>query len=248
MIRANAITIVIPAYDEVHRIEQAIERCAAVLATLSNEWEVVVVADGGPLALQEAAEAAARRVGRTRVLVNTPNRDKGYAVRRGVLASTSGVVGFLDADLAQPPETLPAFVEAIRGGADLAIGVRTTAVEQAPSAVRQISSSLFAQAARVALGLPFSDMQCGMKVFEGHVARSLFGAQQLERFAFDAELLAIAVRWGLRVVEVPVVVEPQTTSTVRVLRDGPRMLADVMRVRWRLRNVAPADPDLRRSG
>lgn len=241
MIRTSGITIVIPAYDEVHRIGQAIERCATVLATLSDAWEIVVVADGGPPELQEAAEVAAARVGRTRVLVNVPNRGKGYAVRRGMLASTDAIVGFLDADLAQPPEALPAFVEAIRGGADLAIGVRTPAAEQASSAVRQISSSLFAQAARVALGLPFRDMQCGMKVFDGHVARSLFGAQRLERFAFDAELLAIAVRWGLRVVEVPVVVEPQTTSTVRVLRDGPRMLADVMRVRWHLRSVMPPD-------
>lgn len=241
------LAIVIPAYDEVDRIPQAIERSATVLAALASDWEIIVVADGGPAALRQAAEAAAARIGRTRVLVNDPNRGKGYTVRRGVLASSAAIVGFLDADLAQPPEALPAFVDAIRRGADLAIGTRVASDDPAPSAVRRLSSALFAGATRLALDLPFQDLQCGMKVFAGRIAHPLFEAQRLERFAFDAELLAIAVRWGLRVAEVPVTVEPQTTSTVRVLRDGPRMLADVVRVRRRLRRLPPPPADVRRA-
>ncbi len=42
----------------------------------------------------------------------------------------------------------------------------------------------------------------------------------------------IARRWGLRIVEVPVVVRPQTSSTVRVVRDGSHMVAELARVRW----------------
>lgn len=97
-----------------------------------------------------------------------------------------------------------------------------------------MTSAAFSRTARSVLGLPFPDLQCGMKVFEGDIGRELFRAQRLNGFAFDAEVLALAVRWGLRVEEVTVTVRPQTTSTVRVVRDGWRMLADLARVCWRM--------------
>ena len=224
-----AVSIVIPAFDEVDRIESTIEAVATLLDATTPEWELIIVADGGPPALADAARRAVGRWPRARLEVNDTNRGKGYAVRRGVLGSRGRVVGFLDADLAQPVEALPSFLAAIDAGASVAIGVRHGATS---SPIRRLASTAFAGLARAALGLPFRDLQCGMKVFEGVAGRALFRAQHLDRFAFDSEVLMIAMRWGLRVVEVPVAVRPQTSSTVRVVRDGSRMVAELVRVRW----------------
>jgi dolichyl-phosphate beta-glucosyltransferase len=116
-------------------------------------------------------------------------------------------------------------------GAQVAIGTRKVAGHRT-GVVRRIASALFGRLARAVLSLPFSDTQCGMKVFEGSSGRSLFAAQRLHGFAFDAELLWLAERWRLRVVEVPLIVIPPASSTVRVLRDGSHMLWELLRVRW----------------
>jgi dolichyl-phosphate beta-glucosyltransferase len=66
----------------------------------------------------------------------------------------------------------------------------------------------------------------------------------VDRFAFDVELLFLAVRFGLRVEEVPVVWRNSDRSSVGILSAPPRMLLDVARVRWRFRrglyNPGPA--------
>jgi len=144
-------SIVIPAFDEVDRIEFTIDEVARLLETITPAWELIVVAE--------------------------TNRGKGYAVRRGVLGSRGRVVGFLDADLAQPVEALPSFLAAIDAGASVAIGVRQGADGATSSPVRRLASTAFAGLARATLGLPFRDLQCGMKVFEGVAGRALFRAQ-----------------------------------------------------------------------
>jgi glycosyltransferase involved in cell wall biosynthesis len=50
--------------------------------------------------------------------------------------------------------------------------------------------------------------------------------------AFDAELLFLAQRTGLKVAEVAVSWQENSRSKVRLLRDGTWMLLDLLRVRW----------------
>lgn len=226
------LSVVIPVFDEASRIGQSIERVVAFLEKSGEAWELLVVIDGGPPDMATLVGQAARNDRRIQILVNARNRGKGFSVRRGVLASHGRVVAFLDADLAQPIESLPGFLSAIRGGADVAIGMRTLAGATQPTLARRLASAAFARIVRIVLGLPFRDTQCGMKAFDGDAGRELFQAQRLERFAFDAELLLIARAWGLRVAEVPIAVEPPGASTVRLVRDGLRMLVELAHVRW----------------
>lgn len=226
------LSVVIPTFDEVNGIGRSVERAVAFLEEGGLEWELLVVTDGGPPEMATLVERAARNNRRVQVLVNDHNRGKGFSVRRGVLASRGRVVAFLDADLAQPIESLPAFLNAISDGADVAIGVRTVISSTRPAPIRRVASTAFGHIARVVLGLPFRDTQCGMKAFKGDAGRALCRAQRLERFAFDAELLLIAQTWNLRVAEVPLDVEPPGASTVRLMRDGVRMLIELLHVRW----------------
>jgi dolichyl-phosphate beta-glucosyltransferase len=59
-------------------------------------------------------------------------------------------------------------------------------------------------------------------------------------FGFDVELLLLARRRGYRVAEVAVNWADQAGSKVRVLTDGPRMLAQVVAARVRLGRGAGA--------
>ena len=87
-----------------------------------------------------------------------------------------------------------------------------------------------------------TDTQCGFKLFRGAVAEALFGELETTGFGFDVELLMLARRRGYRVIEVAINWADQPGSKVDVLRDGPRMLAQVVRARVRLDRRGRARP------
>jgi dolichyl-phosphate beta-glucosyltransferase len=80
-----------------------------------------------------------------------------------------------------------------------------------------------------------ADTQCGFKLFPRAMVQAVFPDLATEGFAFDVEVLARARRAGFAVVEVPVVWRNDARTRVRAGRDSLAMLADVVRLAWRLR-------------
>jgi hypothetical protein len=121
-------------------------------------------------------------------------------------------------------------VTAALADAPVAIGSRPAGWATGPP-VRRLASRLFNRAIQALLGLPFGDTQCGLKGFRRHAALELFGRARLDGFAFDVELLFLARRLGLGVIEVPVRAEVRDGSKVQLVVDALGMLGDVLRVR-----------------
>jgi dolichyl-phosphate beta-glucosyltransferase len=78
-----------------------------------------------------------------------------------------------------------------------------------------------------------TDTQCGLKIFKQSAARQLFALTQVKGFAFDAEVVFLTHRLGLRFLRVPVVLINEYSSTISLSRHALPMLADVIRVRLR---------------
>ena len=225
------LSVVVPAYREAARIGAAVGALRTELAEASRV-EIVVVDDGSDDGTAEAARAAAADV-----VVRLPeNRGKGAALRAGVLASSGRVIAFTDADLAYPPRQIQRLLAEAEAGADVVIGNRrhprsTAAVR--PTALRSLGSRVVSASVMV-LGLGrCRDTQCGFKAFRRDAAEALFSASVVDGFAFDVELLYLAHRRGLEVLEVPVEVVSTNTSTVRVLSDGLGLVRDLIRIRFR---------------
>ncbi len=87
---------------------------------------------------------------------------------------------------------------------------------------------------RLATGLPFADTQCGFKAFRMEVARPLIQQAQTDGFGFDVELLFLARRAGLRMLEVPVRWDHNEGSKVHIVRDSLRMFREVVSLRRRI--------------
>jgi dolichyl-phosphate beta-glucosyltransferase len=85
---------------------------------------------------------------------------------------------------------------------------------------------------RITLGLKFKDTQCGFKAFNRQAVDRIFPLQQIERWGFDPELLYLAKRFGLKVAEVPVAWAHGEGTRIRPLRDGARMFAEMLKIRW----------------
>ena len=78
-----------------------------------------------------------------------------------------------------------------------------------------------------------ADTQCGFKCYRGQVAEEVFPLQRFDGFSFDVEVLYIARRRGMVVVEVPIDWYYRSHSKVRPVRDSLAMAGDLMRMRWR---------------
>jgi hypothetical protein len=142
---------------------------------------------------------------------------------------------FTDADLSSPLSESEKLFEAIRQGADVAIGSRWLRAElqtERQPLYRQAFGRIFNLLLRLVLGLHFMDTQCGFKAFRRPAAQAIFPLQKIERWGFDPEILFLARRMGLRVAEVPVVWAHSEGTRLHPFRDGLRMFGDVMRIRW----------------
>jgi dolichyl-phosphate beta-glucosyltransferase len=116
---------VIPAYNEELRVLPTLERLHAHLSTQDMSYEIVVVDDGSRDKTCEVVEIAAASIPNIILVRQRPNRGKGAAVRRGMLAARGRIRVMWDADCSMPPEELPRLLAPILDRrAEIAIGSR----------------------------------------------------------------------------------------------------------------------------
>lgn len=228
-------SIIIPAYNESARLGSTLDRVLNYISAENWDAEVIVVNDGSRDDTASLVKQYAAANPALRLLENPGNRGKGYSVRNGMLHAGGEILLFSDADLSAPIEEAPKLFAAITSGTDVAIGSRWLRPElqtHRQSLVRQFYGRLFNLALRVVLGLNIKDTQCGFKAFTRAAAQVIFPQQQIERWGFDPELLYLARHAGLRIEEVPVQWAHVEGTRISPLRDGLRMFAEVLKVRW----------------
>jgi dolichyl-phosphate beta-glucosyltransferase len=235
------LSVIVPAYNEDRRIRESLVRLTAYLASLPGPSEVLVVDDGSvdrtAAIVEEFGRSPAAAGVPVRLLRNDRNRGKGYSIKHGVLLAFGELVLVSDADFSTPIAELPRLLGPVEsGGRGIAIGSRGlpgSRIERRQPAWRQAMGRCFNRLVRAMTGLPYSDTQCGFKVMRREAVLPLFRAARIERFAYDVEILYLARKAGIGVVEVPVVWRDAAGSKVRALRDALDMLKDVARVLWR---------------
>jgi len=228
-------TIVIAAYNEEERLAQSLRKIQAYQAATDLPVEIIVVDDGSTDNTALLVVTLSLEVEGLKLISYRQNRGKGYALRTGVLASRGKMVLLSDADFSTPIEELETLRPLITSQAhQIAIGSRALALSEIVRAQplwRRGMSRVFNQIVRALVLDGFHDTQCGFKLFTGESARQLFGAAQIDRFAYDVEILALAKKSGLRVAEVPIRWTDCTGSKVRPVHDSLQMLADLVRIR-----------------
>lgn len=229
------LSLVIPALDESRRIPATLTAVREYLGAQAYSAEVIVVDDGSRDGTSEVVRRAARRFPEripVRVIQHARRLGKGAAVRSGCLAARGHVVAYTDADLAVPIEELGKVYEAVRDGCDVAIGTRVhpdgSDMRASQPRARRLAGTGFTSVRRRVAASEIVDSQCPLKAFRAEVVPSLFRAQRLRGWSFDAEILYLAERRGLRICQAPVVWQHVTGSN---LRPGPRL---ALQVTWDL--------------
>jgi glycosyltransferase involved in cell wall biosynthesis len=231
--------VIIPTYNEEPNIRRAAGAVLAYLRGRELSWELLLVDDGSQDGTVAIEQEVAQDEPRVRVLVCSPNRGKGYAVRQGMLEAEGAVRLFLDADYSTPIEECEKLLPQLEQGFDIAIGIRRgpdAEIETKPPLHRYLLGELYIKLAACLLGSHLTDLNCGFKAFRGEAADRLFRLQRRNDWSFDAEVLVVAERLGYRIAEVPVRwAHVQETSKVHPLADGIRSFLALVRIGWDLR-------------
>lgn len=228
-------SIVIPAYNESERVTSTLDKILAHIAERGWDAEVIVVNDGSRDNTAEIIREYGARHPIVRLLENPGNRGKGYSVRNGMLDARGEVLLFSDADMSSPIYEADRLFAEIANGADVAFGSRwldaDTQTERQPI-LRQIAGRVYNILLRIILGLNYRDTQCGLKAFTRGGAQTIFTRQKIERWGFDPELLFIARKFRMKMVEVPVEWAHDTRSKINPIVDGVKMGIEMLKIRW----------------
>jgi dolichyl-phosphate beta-glucosyltransferase len=153
-----------------------------------------------------------------------------------MLAATGRCRVFTDADLPFELSLFPLTVEYVLGRRfHMVVGDRTLPGSRYDLRVdlqRRLASFAFSRFANHLVTGGFYDTQCGFKGFRADVADAIFSRSVIDRFAFDVEILYLALKYRLDIKRVPVVLRRNDTSSVRLARDSSRMITDVLRIKF----------------
>lgn len=230
------LSLIIPAYNEAARIGSTLALASAYFKRQPYEAEIVVVDDGSTDDTSAVVKECMSRCGIPIHLETLPkNRGKGFAVHTGMLNVARGRYRFFyDADASTPIEEIDRCHLLFEGKSDIVIGSRSI-----PGAVVILRQAWYREFMgrcynyiEKALGLTqFADTQCGFKGFTANATKICFSRQTIDRFSFDAELLYIAKKHELTIVELPVHWRNCPHSKVKPVRDASRMFYDLLGIR-----------------
>ena len=228
----SRISLIIPIFNQGSKISYSLEKIKQAVESAFSNYELIVVNDGSTDNTLGILRDIAMKDDHLHVLSYTPNRGKGYAVKKGVLHSHGDAVIFLDGDLDISPHLIKDYVETL-STSDLVIASK----RHPDSSVRiprsrEFLSRAFNLLIKVSLGIAQTDTQAGLKVGRGDIMRTIFRNISVERYAFDVELLTLASILRLRVQEMPVIMKIDRRFNTKQIVN---MFLDVTRIWYKYR-------------
>lgn len=232
------LSVIIPAYKETGNLKRGVlQEVYTFLQKQTYTWEVLVVDDGSP---DNTVTEIEKRIGKYKNfrLMKEPHRGKGATVISGLRAAKGDIVLFTDMDQATPLSEIKKFISHFENGADVVIGSR--AGRPGEPFLRQVMAYGFLVLRTVILFLPYKDTQCGFKAFTRSAVEKIFSRMQLfstdkpstgVTAGFDLEILYIARKLGLTVVETPVNWKHVGSVRVNPIKDSILGLKAMIEVR-----------------
>ncbi|MDZ4675577.1 MAG: glycosyltransferase [Gemmatimonadota bacterium] len=238
-----ALSIILPVHAAADLASRSVSSLLQFLAGCNAPWEIIVVDDGGndfdatPLPRHPAVQ----------LLRHQRNLGKGAAVRTGMLAARGAVRLYTDVDLPYDLDLIPTLARHIAAGFHLAVGDRTLPGSQYAAPLTRRRRLLSGVGSRFIGSLVtggYHDTQCGIKAFRGDVADELFRLVTLPRFAFDVEVIYLALKHRLDIKRVPVQLRRNETTSVRPCRDAARAVVDILGIKVKQLQGRYASPGL----
>jgi len=198
--------VVLPTYQEAENIAEVLHRLRAAAPSA----HVLVVDDSSPDGTAAMAKAVGHEVGGVDVLIRPSKQGLGSAYRAGFaegLARGYDVLVEMDSDLSHDPSRLPALLEVVDAGADLAIGSRYVPGGAIPHwpLHRRLLSRWGNRYADLLLDLSVRDATSGFRAYRADALRGIdLGGVSADGYGFQIEMAYRVAGNGGTIVEIPI--------------------------------------------
>ena len=233
---APQVTVVMPAHNEEALLARSVGEVSEALRVRGLDFEILVAENGSTDGTLALAHDFAAKDPTVRVLTR-PTADYGRAMRDGILAAAGDDIVVFDADY-YDGDFVDAVLPLLRGDDPPAIVVgskRAPGTSDTRPWPRRLITATFATVLRVGFGLGVSDTH-GMKAMRRRAVAPVAEQCRFGTDLFDTELVLRVEHAGMRVAEVPVVVEEKRPSRTPILGRVPRTLVGLVKLRvvlWR---------------
>lgn len=218
---AKTLTVVVPVFNEEVDLPKNLPKLASVLAEKMGEydWEIIIVDNASSDNTSQIGRDLAKKIERVKYL-RLEKKGRGRALKLAWTKSNSDFLAYMDIDLSSDLDYFPKLISALEKNADIAIGSRLApgAKVYGRTPMREIMSRGYSFLFRTLFWTSFSDAQCGFKAIKKEKADRILKVIKDNGWFFDSELLIIAEKAGMKIVEVPIVWRDDPASTVKVAK------------------------------
>ncbi len=234
------ISITIPAYNEEERIGKTLEAYSTYFSKIPRSelksYELLIVINNTKDNTQEVVKSYQKKNKNIKYL-NFKQGGKGFAVLEGfkhaLKDKSTTHIGFVDADLATDPESFYLLTKEIKSQ-EAAIANRylpDSKITPKLSFRRTIMASVFNLIVRSLFLMPYTDTQCGAKLFSRKATKIIVDEAKLSQWAFDVELLYKLKKKGIRAEQVRTNWIDIDGSKINVIRSPIQMLLAILQLR-----------------
>lgn len=209
------LSIVMPTYNS-KDIQQNLYAAEKSLERISKSFEIILVDDGSTNDCKEKARQYKSK--RVKIKGYSKNQGKGYAIKYGTRFAKGDYVAFVDSGRDLDPSQLKKFVEVLeKENADIVVGSKRHPESSVYYPLpRRIMSKTYQILNKVLFNLDVKDTQVGIKLFRNKAIKQIMPRILIKRFAFDLELLVIATKDKMKIVEAPITMRYKFGSTINI--------------------------------
>lgn len=228
------LSIIIPAYNEEHRIRKTLYDYGDFFSKKFKErFEILVVLNGCTDNTLGIVKEARKKRKQIKYLDIKERIGKGGAVIQGFKLAKGALVGFVDADNSTSAKAYYDLVLNI-DGYDAIIAsrwVKGSVISKKQPIFRRVGSRGFNILVRVLFGIGVYDSQCGAKLFKKGVVKKIINKVGITQWAFDIDLLYQVKRNKFHILESPTVWIDHENSKFSLRKNVLQMFLSVVRLR-----------------
>ncbi len=227
------LSIIIPAYNEEKRISRTLESYLDFFNKRLQDFEIIVVVNNSKDNTLKIVKDFSKKNNKIKYLDFKEPIGKGGAIKEGFKIAKGDLVGFVDADMATPPEAFYDLVKNIDeyDGVIASRWLEKSKVKAKQPLLKRIGSRGFNLLIRILFSLDFKDTQCGAKLFKNYVVKNILKDLGITKWAFDINLLYIIKRKGYKVKEIPTIWNAVKASHFNLFKAVPEMFLGLIRLR-----------------
>ncbi len=202
-----SVSVVLPVFNEAPIVDKSIRTIAGFLGESygSLGWELIIADNKSTDGTYERALTTIQEIGDDRIhALRVERQGVGIALRTAWSQSTGDILAYVDADLPFRISDLGTVINAAMSGPDVVIGSRyTKGGRYETTLVRRVLSRTWIYWINLLFRCGISD-NCGIRSIKRNAFLKLRPLFSSDGWFFGAELIILARKGSLRLVEVPV--------------------------------------------